>query len=135
MLRKYDDNDLLAKLFLLFNALLHGATGGYLLLAKNVAFQSDTYFAMAMLFSLDAWGCVFVVVGVLFIAATFHEGHYKQWLSVIAGTLGGIMFGLYAMAAAELAVNMMVPMRYAIIASFNALIALVGGHELWKRRS
>ena len=36
MLRKYDDNDLLAKMFLLFNALLHGTTGGYLLVANGI---------------------------------------------------------------------------------------------------
>lgn len=135
MLRKYDDNDLLAKMLLLFNALLHGVTGGFLLLVSDVKYQSDTYYAMSLLFSLDAWGCVFIVVGVLFIAATFHEGHYKHWLSILAGALGGVIFGLYAMASAELAVNVMVPARYAIIASFNVLIALVGGHEIWKRRN
>lgn len=134
MLRKYDDNDLLAKMFLLFYALLHGVTGGYLLVVDGVKFQSATYYGMASLFSLDVWGCVFIAVGVLFIAATFHEGHYKHWLSLLAGTLGGVIFGLYAMASAELAVNVMVPARYAIIASFNVLIALVGGHEIWKRK-
>lgn len=134
MLRKYDDNDLLAKMFLLFNALLHGITGGYLLVANGIELQADTYLGMASLFSLDVWGCVFIAVGVLFIAATFHEGHYKHWLSIIAGVLGGVIFGLYAMASAQLAVNIMLPARYAIIASFNVLIAVVGGFEIWKRK-
>ncbi len=134
MLQKYDDNDLLAKMFLLFNALLHGITGGYLVVVDDVELQADTYIGMASLFSLDVWGCVFIVVGVLFIAATFHEGHYKHWLSIIAGVLGGVIFGLYAMASAQLAVNIMLPARYAIIASFNVLIAVVGGFEIWKRR-
>ena len=43
MLRKYDDNDLLAKMFLLFNALLHGITGGYLVVVDDVELQADTY--------------------------------------------------------------------------------------------
>lgn len=135
MFRKYDDNDLLAKMFLLFNALLHGVTGAYLLLVEGVEFQSETYYAMASLASLDAWGCVFIAVGVLFIATTFQEGNVKHWLSLFAGILGGIIFGLYAMAAAELAVNSMVPARYALIASFNVIIAVIGGRAIWIRRS
>ena len=135
MLRKYDENDLMAKLFLLFNALLHGVTGGYLLVNSGVEYQSDTYYAMSRFMSLDAWGFVFLGAAALFIAAAFHEGHFRLWLSVFAGTIGAAIFGLYAMAAAELAVNFLVPARYAITASFNAIIAVIGGHELWKRRN
>lgn len=134
MLRKYDDNDLLANMFLLFNALLHGITGVYLVVVNDVELQAATYYGMASLFSLDVWGCVFIAVGVLFIASTFQEGTVKHWLSLFAGVIGGVIFGLYAMASAELAVNSLISSRYAVIASFNVLIALVGGHELWKRK-
>lgn len=134
MFQKYDDNDLLAKMFLLFNALLHGVTGAYLLLTEDVEYQSDMYYAMSSLVSLNAWGFVFIVVGVLFIAATFQEGSAKYRLTLLAGTLGGIIFGLYTMAAAELAVNIMVSTRYAIIASFNVFIAVLGGYAIWKRK-
>jgi hypothetical protein len=134
MLRKYDDNDLLAKMFLLFFALLHGITGVYLVVVDGVELQAATYYGMASLFSLDVWGCVFIAVGVLFVATSFQEGHVKHWLAIFAGTLGTVIFGLYAMASAELAVNSLISSRYALIASFNAIIAVIGGRAIWIRK-
>lgn len=131
MFKKYDNNDFLAKMFLLFNALFIGVTGFYLILADNVEVQSSTYRLMSGLLSLDAWGVVMLTSGALYTMAAFQEGRLKYKSMLIAGLVGGVMFALYTMASMEASINIMVPMRYAVIATFNLIIAGVGGIALW----
>jgi hypothetical protein len=89
---------------------------------------------MSSLISLNYWVIIFVVVGGLYFFAAFHEGKIKHLLMVIAGILGAVIFGLYAMASAEVSPNIMVAARYAIVAIFNAIIAVIGGYSLWRSR-
>lgn len=131
MFKKYDNNDFLAKMFLLFNALFIGVTGFYLILADNVEVQSSTYRLMSGLLSLDAWGVVMLTSGALYTMSAFQEGRLKYKSMLIAGLVGGIMFALYTMASMESSINIMVPIRYAVIATFNLIIAGVGGIALW----
>jgi uncharacterized membrane protein HdeD (DUF308 family) len=89
---------------------------------------------MSSLISLNYWGIIFVIVGALYFFAAFHETKCKYRLMLFAGTLGAIIFGLYAMASVEVSGNLMIAARYAIVASFNAIIAAIGGVALWKHK-
>lgn len=131
---KIDHNDFLAKMFLLFNALFLIVTGVFLITATDVEIQSPTYELMARLMNLDGWGIVFGVSGFLFLAASFQEGRIKFLSMLIGGVLGGAVFMLYTAASVEGAVNMMVPVRYGVIAGFELIIAGVGGFCLWRDR-
>jgi hypothetical protein len=131
MLKNLDENDVLAKMFLLFMALFHTVTGLYIVLTDNIKRESTTYTAMSTLVSLNAWGIVFLIVGVLYFFAAFHEGKLKYLLMIVTGFMGAVIFALYAMASIEVSGNLMVGARYAIIASFDLIIAIVGGYGLW----
>jgi len=134
MLKNLDENDVLAKMFLLFMALFHTVTGLYIVLTDNVKYESPTYLTMSSLISLNYWGIIFVIVGGFYFFAAFHEGKIKHQLMVVAGILGGIIFGLYAMASVEVTTNVMVAARYAIVGIFNAIISVIGGYSLWRLR-
>lgn len=129
---KIDHNDFLAKMFLLFNALFLGITGVYLVTANNLTAQSPTYDLMSSLLNLDGWGIVFLVSAFMFLAASFQEGRIKFLSMLIGGVLGGIVFSLYTAASVEGSMNMMLPVRYGVLAGFNFIIAGVGGFCLWR---
>ena len=131
MLKNLDENDILAKMFLLFMAMFHTATGLYIVLTEDIKRESTTYTAMSTLVSLNAWGIVFLIVGVLYFFMAFHEGLIKYLLMVITGLIGAVIFGLYAMASIEVTTVIVVGGRYAIVASFNLIIAVLGGFQLW----
>lgn len=131
----YGANDFLVRMFFLFHALLHGTTGLYLLLMEDVKYESPTYRMMSSLIPLELWGSFFLIASILYVVASFQEGRSKYWYMLIAGLIGTITFGLYAMASAELTSNIMISTRYSIIASFNAVIALVGVLSLWTRKT
>lgn len=134
MLKNLDENDILAKMFLLFMSLYINVTGLYIVLTDNIKRESETYTTMSQLLSLNTWGIVFLIIGFLYIFSAFHEGAIKFRLMVVAGTLGAIMFSLYAMASYEVSVNIVVAARYTVVASFNAIIATIGGVALWNLR-
>jgi hypothetical protein len=131
MLKNLDENDVLAKMFLLFMALYINVTGLYIVLTDDIKRESTTYTAMSTLASLNTWGIVFLIVGFLYFFMAFHEGRVKHLLMIVTGTIGAIIFGLYAMASIEVSGNLMVGARYAIVASFNLFIAVLGGNQLW----
>jgi hypothetical protein len=131
MLKNLDENDILAKMFLLFMALYINVTGLYIVLTDDVKRESTTYKAMSTLVSLNTWGIVFLVVGFLYFFMAFHEGKVKYLLMIVTGSVGAVIFGLYAMASIEVTSVIVVGARYAIVASFNLIIAVLGGYQLW----
>jgi len=131
MFRNFDEDYLMSKMWLLFNAGFMSVTGLYIIFTDDVKRESTTYIAMNSLIPINMWGIVFLFVGVLYFFAAFHEGKSKHWLYVIAGTLGAIIFSLYAMASIEVTENIMVGGRYGIVAIFSLFIAFVGGYKLW----
>lgn len=131
MLKNLDENDILAKMFLLFMALFHTVTGLYIVLTDDVKRESTTYTAMSTLVSLNAWGIAFLVVGFLYFFMAFHEGKVKYLLMIVTSSIGAVIFGLYSMASIEVSGNIMVGARYAIVASFNLMISVLGGFQLW----
>ena len=134
MHRNYDSNDLLAKAFLIFNAMYVGITGGYLMMLEGVTYSTPTYDLMAGLFSLQTYGLVLVIAGVLYLYAAVQEGRRKHVALIVGGVLSGIPFALYATASFEGSANSLLPLRYAINSGFSFIIAGVGGMAIWKRK-
>lgn len=131
MLKNLDENDIQAKMLLLFFALYISVTGLYIVLKDDVKYESTTYTAMSTLGSLNTWGIVFIIVGISYFFMAFHEGKVKYLLMIVTGFMGAVIFGLYAMASVEVTSVIVVGARYAIVASFNLMIAVLGGFQLW----
>ena len=132
-MRNDEENDFLAKVFLVFMAMFVGVTGGYIMLLGTITYSAPTYDLMAGLLSLDTYGAILIGAGVLYIYAALNEGRRRSVGLLIAGFFGGTLFALYATAAFEGTDNVMIPLRYAITAGFNYILAGVGGVALWKR--
>lgn len=133
-MRNHTENDFLAKAFLIFNAMYLGITGGYIISLDVITHTTPTYDLMAGLLSLDTYGVIMLVVSALYLYGTIQEGLPRGYALLIGGVLGALLFGLYAMAAFEGSANALLPLRYAVFASFNLIIAGVGGFAIWIRR-
>lgn len=121
----------LANMMLLSNSLFL-LVSGYFFIADGFRTQAVTYLYMADLMPLEAWG-VFMILSGFFVGAAAFQVGYLRCLSMIAGGLmGGAIVGLYAMAATQGAEQYLSPIRYAVTACFNFLIAALGGVEAWR---
>lgn len=133
-MRNHTENDFLAKAFLIFNAMYLGITGGYIISLDTVAYSTPTYELMAGLLSLDTYGVIMLVVSALYIYGTIQEDTTRGYALLIGGVVGALLIGLYAMASFEGSTNALLPLRYAVFAGFNLIIAGVGGFAIWIRR-
>ena len=131
MLRNYNEQDIIARVSLICNALYLVITGGYLLTLEGSAYSTPTYELMSGVLSLGAFGVMFIVAGLLIVHAAIQEGTRRSRSLLIGGLLGGLLLGLYTMASAEGSLNDMLPLRYAVVTGFNVIIAIVGGIGLW----
>jgi hypothetical protein len=111
-----------------------GITGGYILTLDGITYSTPTYDLMAGLLSLDTYGVIMLVVSALYLYGTVQEGLARGYALLIGGTIGALLIGLYAMAAFEGSDNALLPLRYAVFAGFNLIIAGVGGFAIWIRR-
>lgn len=134
-MRNQTENDFLAKVMLIFNAMYLGITGGYILTLDNIAYSTPTYDLMAGLLSLDTYGVVLLVASALFIYGAIQEDTTRGYALLIGGILGATLLGLYAMASFEGMSSVLLPLRYAVIAGFNLILAGVGGVAVWIRRN
>lgn len=131
MLRNYNEHDYIARVSLICDALYLGITGGYLMTLDSIAYSTETYDLMSHLLSLDAFGIIFIIAAVLLVHAALQEGLRRSWSLLIGGLIGGTLLGLYTMASYEGSLNEMLPLRYAVVAGFNFILAGVGGIGLW----
>lgn len=131
MLRNYNEHDYIARVSLICNALYLVITGGYLLTLDSIAYTTPTYELMSNVLSMGAFGVLFIIAGFLIGHAALQEGARRSWSLLVGGLLGAILLGLYTMATLEGSLNDMLPLRYAVVTGFNAIIAGVGGVGLW----
>lgn len=131
LLKWQTEEKFLANMMLLGNGLWMVLTG-YYLIADGASSISPTYELMTGLMPLHAWGIVVAVAGFFLCAAAFQVGKFRFISMITGGLTGALMVGLYAMASAEGAINYLVPLRYALTACFNLLIAVLGGIEIWR---
>lgn len=134
-MRNQTENDLLAKAFLIFNAMYLAITGGYILTLDGITYSKPTYDLMAGLLSLDTYGVLLLVASALLIYGTIQDGIARGYSLLIGGLIGGVLMVLYAMASFEGMPSVLLPLRYALIAGFNLLVAGVGGVAVWIRRT
>lgn len=121
----------LANMMLLSNGLFL-VISGYYFIADGYKSAAPTYELMIGLMPLEAWGVVMAIAGMFLCAAAFQLGTMRYSSMIAGGVLGAIMVTLYAMASAEGATTYLVPVRYAVMACFNLLIAVLGGIEVWR---
>lgn len=132
-MRNHTENDFLAKAFLIYSAMYAIATGAYIMALEGITYSAPTYDLLAGLLSLQTYGLILVVAGVLFLYAALQEGRRRAIPMLVGGLLSGILFSLYATASFEGSSVILLPLRYAITAGFNFIIAGVGGYALWIR--
>ncbi|MCM3110055.1 hypothetical protein [Lederbergia lenta] len=135
MKKKLNIDDILAKLCLVFLGLLVIVTGMFLIISGDYVTYSGTYFYMSKILSLDAWGVILSLSGVLVLVSIFQNGSIKLLSMLIGGGLSGLMFLIYATASIEGSVSLLAGIRYVIIACVAIVVSYLGGVELWKRRT
>lgn len=121
-------------MFLICEGLYVGVTGMLLFEVDMTQNIGGLYAALASLISLDAWGIVFIVSGLLLIVSAFQKGKLKHLSMLIGGFLGGILLILYGVAGLDYSVHLAIGMRYAVVGIFMLIIAGIGGRELWVTR-
>lgn len=121
----------LANMMLLSNSVFL-LISGYYFIADGKRTQTPTYDFMAGLMALEVWGVLMVLSGLIIGFAAFQTGMARYFAYIVGGFLGAIVVTLYAMAATQGAELYLVPVRYAVIACFNLLIAALGGVEVWR---
>lgn len=133
ILKWQTEEKFLANMMLLSSGMFLIISGWYFI-TDGYKSISPTYLLMTGLMPLEAWGAVMMVAGLLLSAAGFQTGKTRHISMVAGGIIGALMIMLYAMASAEGAINYLVPLRYALMACFNLLIAVLGGVEIWRIR-
>lgn len=134
-MRNQTENDFLAKAFLIFIAMYLAITGGYILTLDGITYSTPTYDLMAGLLSLDTYGVLLLIASALLLYGTVQDGLARGYSLLIGGLIGGVLIVLYAMASFEGSTNALLPLRYALVAGFNLLIAGVGGVRVWIRKT
>lgn len=120
-------------MFLALLAVFNAMTGLFFVRVDN-DIDSPTYSKMAEVMSLDAYGLIMLLSAIFLIVSAFQMGRLKYLSMLIGGMLGAFIIGLYAAASTLGAANLMLPMRYSLMACGCLIIAVVGGVGLWKKR-
>lgn len=133
ILKWQTEEKFLANMMLLSNGMFLIISGWYFI-ADGYKSIAPTYLLMTGLMPLEAWGAIMTISGLLLAAAGIQTGKTRFICMIVGGLLGALMMALYAMASAEGATTYLVPLRYALMACFNLLIAALGGVEIWRKR-
>ena len=131
----YDEDDLIAKVFMLYFAFQHGAIGVVLLTQDLSSYNSKTVLGMSEMLPMSSWGLILIFSAANFINATIQVSKLAYLAMVIAGVSGVIVFGLLSMASLELSINQTNTVNYMIISSIDVVLAIIGGVALWLRRT
>lgn len=134
LLRNYGEDDVLATILLLYFAFQHGAVGIVLLLMDDEILAIPAFEGMARILPINIWGVIMLISAVLFVLSAIQENKSKYWFMMLSGLAGTIPFSLLAMANIEMAVGHTNTVNYIIIASIDAIVAIIGGVALWLRR-
>ena len=131
--RGQTEEKFLANMMLLSSGLFLIVSGYYFVTSKGMP-AAATYKLMTGLMPFEAWGVLMIVAGVPLCAAVFQLGQVRNMSMLGGGILGAVIITLYAMASSQGAVTFLVPVRYAMMAGFNFLIAVLGGLQAWRTR-
>lgn len=131
VLKNYNETLFLANMFIALLAVFNAMTGIFFLQVDN-DIDSPTYSKMAEIMSLDAYGVIMLLSAVFLIVSAFQMGKLKYLSMIVGGITGAIVIGLYASASTIGAANIMLPMRYSLMACGYLIIAAVGGVGLWR---
>lgn len=131
----YSEDDVLAKVLLVYFAFQHSAIGLFLLFGDMSQIKSKTLNEMATILPMDAWGLILIFAACNFILAAVQVSKLSFLAMIVAGITGAVVFSLLSMASLELSTNQTNTINYMIVASIDILIAIVGGVALWLRRT
>ncbi len=128
-----DEDTFLSMMFILVVALFNAMTGLFFLKIEYPV-DSPTYGRMAEVIDLNIYGLLLIISAVFFILSIFQRGKTRLISMLIGGILGGLLVSFYTSASTLGAANVMLPIRYGLIACSCFIIAAVGGVRLWKTR-
>lgn len=128
-----DEDTFLSMMFILVVALFNAMTGLFFL-KIDYPVDSPTYGRMAEVIDLNIYGLLLIISAVFFILSIFQRGKTRLISMLIGGILGGLLVSFYTSASTLGAANVMLPIRYGLIACSCFIIAAVGGVRLWKTR-
>ena len=132
-LKNYNETLFLANMFIALLAVFNAMTGLFFLRVDN-DIESPTYGRMAEFMSLDAYGLIMLLSAAFLIVSAFQMGRLKYLSMLVGGIAGAFVISLYAGASTIGAANIMLPMRYSLMACGYLIIAAVGGVGLWRSR-
>jgi|SRR5690625_434518 len=132
-LRNYDEKLFMSNMFIAVIAIFNAVTGIFFIFIDNND-ETPTYSKMAELMSLDSYGLIMLLSALFLIVSAFQMDRLKYLSMIVGGLLGAFVIGLYASASTIEASNLMVPIRYSLMACGCLIIATVGGVGLWKSR-
>ena len=132
-IKNYNETLFLANMFIALLAVFNAMTGLFFLRVDN-DIDSPTYSMMAKFMSLDAYGIIMMLSAIFLIVSAFQMGKLKYLSMLVGGITGTVVMGLYAGASTIGAANIMLPMRYSLMACGYLIIAAVGGVGLWRSR-
>lgn len=128
-----DEDNFLSMMFILIVALFNAMTGLFFL-RIDYPVDSPTYGRMAEVLDLNIYGLLLIISAAFFIVSIFQNNKARFISMLVGGFLGGLLVSFYTSASTLGATNMMLPIRYGLIACGCFIIAAVGGVRLWKTR-
>lgn len=130
MFKRYEESKFLVDVLVVTNAIFIAMTGLFFITAP-VDISGPTYTKMQELMPLDIYGLIMLASATLLLYSIFRRGKNRHQLMFLGGMLGTLALALYASASTLGAVNIMLPLRYSLIACTSLLIASAGGIGLW----
>lgn len=133
MFKNYTEELFLSNMYIVLISVFNAMTGLYFVTAPK-GVDSPTYGRMVELMSLDAYGLIMLLSSAFLIVSAFQVGKLKHLSMLVGGVIGTVIIGLYASASTQAAINIMLPMRYSLMACGCLIIGVVGGIGLWKSK-
>lgn len=130
MFSRYEESRFLANLLVVTNAVFIAMTGLFFVTAPDDV-SSPTYSKMQELMPLNFFGLIMLASASFLLYSIFKRGKNRHQFMVLGGLLGTLSIALYASASTLGAVNIMLPLRYSLVACTSLLIAAAGGIGLW----
>lgn len=130
--RRYDDAvEGIAFVMLLYNLL----TGLFFIISGNrIIEHSPLYQQMGSLFTMDAWGLIFICSTFLFIFGIVLKSKAAYVFLALGGIIGASVMFLYAVARFDTTDYALFAARYSMLAILQLGIAVYGGYMSWVHR-
>ncbi|WP_368900878.1 hypothetical protein [Oceanobacillus oncorhynchi] len=128
-----DEDKFMSMMFIFIVALFNAMTALFFITIEYPV-DSPTYGKMAEVINLNIYGLLLFISAIFFFLSLFQRGTPMAISMLIGGIIGGLLVSFYTSASTLGAANVMLPIRYGIMACSCFIIAAVGGVSLWKTK-